>query len=425
MTAGLLTPPTARVRLKAWTAAAWGQGTQVSPVLDVMFSALRDPVPEADLALKAGQLSNDDWQSLAGLAIDLHRVGPRVWRALGNAALDGMPSDVAVRFETDARQANIRALTSKAETARVVRTLNQVGIEPCLLKGWALEEDLSGAIGQRVMHDLDLMIKGHELPAAAEVLQKLGYRCALTRAYSAPHALESFTRFAHHIIFFRPASETLIELHVRPFRNEHLLPLATLRTEPRVMKVSGSTVAYRVPTLAWNFVYLALHGYVHRWERAKWLVDFPPLLRRLSGSDWQWIHQQAKNLAIERTLGIALALSRDFLEADIPGPARPLLDKADGSFPASACRRELLATEPYSDRPTLRRWLESHVVNLSASPRFSVIGASFRTLIVRESDVLSSDLASRFRFLHYLYAVLHIPQRIGQRVLRRILRHGA
>ena len=422
MTTGLLASSLGRGRSRTRTAATSGQGAPLLPALDVMFCALRHAA--ADLACKAGKLGSEDWDALARLAIDLHRVGPRVWQPLKTAAPHLVPSPVADRFETDARRAHIQALVSMAETARVVRGLNRIGIEPCLLKGWALEQDLFGEIGRRVTRDLDLMVTGRELPDAAAALQEMGYSCALTEAFRERQALDSFTRFAHHIVFFRPKCETMIELHVRPFRNQHLLPLSTLETEPRETTAPGGAAHFRVPTWRWNFVYLALHGYVHRWERAKWLVDIPPVLDLLSGADWQWIHQLARRLAIERALGIALVLSRDFLEAEIPEPAKPLLESADGSYRAAACRRELVATEPYSDRPTLRRWLESHAVHMSASPRLAVIGASIETLIVRESDVLPSRLANRHRSLQYLFAALHIPRRLGRRVWRRILGHG-
>jgi hypothetical protein len=394
---------------------------QLLPALDVLFCSLRDPVPHADLAAKSIELGPDDWHSLADLAIDLHRVGPKVWSSLETAAHDTVPPDVAARFKVEAREAKIRTLTSKAETARVLRAFNGAGIEPCLLKGWALEEALFGDIGQRVTYDVDVMVKEHELPAASKLLQDLGYSCTLPEDYITKQALNSFIRFAHHVVFFRPASQTVIELHVRPFRNRHVLPLADFETESCSLSVRDETAAYRVPSPPCNFVYLALHGYMHRWERAKWLIDIPPLMRNLASSDWQWIQRQAKDLAVEKTIGIALALSQDLLKADIPGPARALLDKANGSYLASACRRELLAEEPYSDGPKLGRWLEGHVISLCVSSRLAVLGAAIQILIVRESDVLTSELADRFRLLQYLFAALCIPKRVGQRLLRRFL----
>jgi len=364
-------------------------------------------------------LNGDDWQALADLAISHHRVGPKVWAALKAAARDSVPSDVAARFEAESRRAAIYALASKAETARVVSALNRLGITPCILKGWALEEDLFGRLGRRVTRDIDLMISDQDLPAASEALQGLGYSCALTKAYNTRDAIDSFLRFSHQLVFYRPTSQTMVELHLRPFRNRHLYARADLQTEVRESEICDVTVQYEVPTLSANFVYLALHGYSHRWKRAKWLVDIPPLLGRLSSSDWQLIRQQARDLAIERTLGVSLVLSRDLLKTDIPGPAQALLAQADGSYRAAACRRELLATEPHLDRPTVRRWLDSHIVNLFPSSRLPVIGAALQTLVVRESDVLPSRLANRYQVLHYLSAALNVPKRLGRRVLRR------
>jgi len=389
--------------------------------MEVLFCALCEPVPQADLASKASRLGDTDWLLLADLAIDLHRVGPRVWRALESAARQAVPADVAARLEAEARRAALHALAAKGETARVAGALNRAGIKPTLLKGWALEEDLFGEIGQRVTRDLDLLVRAEELPVAAEILRNAGYSCDLTEKNRSRQYLSSFTRFSHQIVFFRPQSQILIELHVRPFRNEYLFPANTLETERRILKTTDGEVQFQVPTSRWNFVYLALHGFNHRWERAKWLVDIPPLLRRLSISDWRWVGEQAERFAIERALGVALVLLRDSLLVEIPAPAQALLYRAESSYLTGACRRELLATEPYTGRPTLARWLESHAINVGASPRLAVVGASARSLIVREADVLPSELASRFPALHYLSAFRHIPHRVGQRLLRHRL----
>jgi hypothetical protein len=281
-----------------------------------------------------------------------------------------------------------------------------------------LEEDLSGEPGQRVVRDIDVMIKYDELTAATQVLQELGYSSPSTEVLGSLDALNSFLRFAHHIVFFRPQSQTMVELHLRPFRNRHLYSWEDLETEMRTSEICGSVVRYRIPTLPSNFVYLALHGYSHRWKRAKWLLDIPPLLKRLSQADWQRVHRQARDLAISRALGISLLLSRDVLKASMPETAQDLVARAERSYLSAACRRELLATEP--DHRTLRRWLDSHIVNLTASPRLVVIGASLETLIVRESDVLPSTLASRLQFLHYASAVSNIPKRLSHRVFRRL-----
>jgi hypothetical protein len=195
---------------------------QLPPSLDVLFCALQDPVPLAQLVEKARELSGSEWQRLAVLAIHHHRVGPRVWKALKELENSIVPADVAERLATEAQQATIGALVSKAETARVITALNQMKIEPCLLKGWALEEDLSGEPGQRVVRDIDVMIKYDELTAATQVLQELGYSSPSTEVLGSLDALNSFLRFAHHIVFFRPQSQTMVELHLRPFRNRHL-----------------------------------------------------------------------------------------------------------------------------------------------------------------------------------------------------------
>jgi hypothetical protein len=394
-------------------------GTPLTPVQDVLFCALRQPTPTAELAAKAGKLSDDDWRRLADFAIERHGVGARVWGNLKLIENETIPAEVIARFEAGTRSAAIHALASKAETGRVVAALNQAGIEPCLLKGWVLEDDLSGDFRRRETRDLDLLIEEEALNEALEVLIQLDYVCSHQEICEVNGAIESFLSFSHHVVFFRYYSQMMLELHIRPLRNKYLLPLDTLETETRDFKIADRSVRLRVPTIRWNFVYLALHGYCHRWQHAKWLVDMPRVVRRLSDSDWQWVHDIAKTLAIERSLGVALVLSRDLLHEKIPDQAQLLLAKAEGSYLASACCQELLDME--SNGPTLRRWFGGQVVTFSASPRLAVVWATLRTLIVRESDVVTSRAAQKFGFLHYVSALGHMPFRIGRRLFRRFV----
>ena len=68
---------------------------QLSGAVGVLFCALCDPLSREELASRVSTLDHSEWEALTKLAIERHRVGPRVWAALKAAALDVVPPDIA------------------------------------------------------------------------------------------------------------------------------------------------------------------------------------------------------------------------------------------------------------------------------------------------------------------------------------------
>ena len=388
------------------------KSTLTPPEIDALFCALRQPPRAEELTSKLEALSEVEWRSLASQAIDLHRVGPRFWHTAKSIVSQAAPTDAVQRFKQDARQSAVRALTLKTESAKVIAAFNRIGVEPCVLKGWPLAEEVGQSIGHRVMRDIDLLIDGADMVRAFDRLQELGYHCQLDRAFMSRPGLDNYLRFSHHIVFVKPDSDLMVELHARPLRNPHLLPVEELQTKRITLALGHDTLRYRVPEKPNNFVYLALHGYSHAWARAKWLLDIAPLIAVLSPADWRNVQEQSCRLGVERTVGVALVLAQDILHLPIPEPARTLALKARNTHAAAACQRYLLATDGSASGATLRRWLEFHLVSFSTSARWPVVVRSIESLVVRERDILASDLAHRFPLLQYANAVLHLPWRI-------------
>ena len=388
-------------------------------VMDVLFHALRDPVPYDELSGKVRELRHEDWQVLATMAIDRHRVGPRVWSSLKSAAQDQVPADFAARMEADTLEASLRGLKLKRETAKIVGTLNARGIRPCLLKGWPLEEALFGQIGQRVMHDLDLMISPQEVSTACAIMKDLGYVALSSNAEKNP---EGFLKFMHHLVFLNTIEDVVVEIHTRLFRNERIFPISLAKMTVVNAKIGHKQLSYSTLSQQSNFLYLVVHGYLHGWERAKWLIDLPPLWCRMSKGPWLDVQATTKHLGLERVLGVALVLCRKFLKAEIPEDVWPSIRNIEQSFIVSACRRGLLSKQTFQQSPTLARWLDRRILEFRATSDLRAVVPFITAQIVRESDVSSSELARRFAFIHYVRAALHFPERIGRHVLRTVVR---
>jgi len=385
-----------------------------SPPLRIMFTCLKTPVPREQLQKLADNLQTPGWDEVARLAIDRHRVGPRVWSHLKAATGAAMPPGPKARFDADARQTAQRAMALMAQTARVIGALNQVSIEPVLLKGWSLEEDLFGSIARRVMSDIDLMVPSADLPNAATALRRLGYRCEKENLFASKNRLDFYLRFEGDVTFHLDRPAIKLELHARPFQNAQLLPTGTLQLKPKTITMSGSTARYQSLDDPSCFLYLALHGYSHRWERAKWLCDIPPLLQRMTNLDWQTILIQAKALKVEGAAGTALVLANKFLETPIPPIAQPLLEKAEGRIGTNIAMRHIVSADMQKQRLPLRNWLEAHAVYFGASRRPRAILQAIKMRLVIPSDIANSGLPDRLLFLHYPLSLLKWPWRIAR-----------
>ena len=389
-----------------------------------LILVLRDPPAREALRSHTRDFDREEWQRLAALAITRHRVGPLVGRTLATTIPERVPADVAAEFKAEARRAGMHALVLKAESARVVSALNRHGIEPVLFKGWCLEEALGRPIGERVAKDIDILVAPGELKTASEVLRALGYAIAEPAIPRSDTGLAAFLAVNKQFEFYNARLNVQIELHVRPFQVPGLLPAQSLCTESRILHGGARAARYRVLARESCFLFLALHGYMHGWERAKWLVDLPPLLRSLAPDEWTRISALARQLGVERAVGVGLVLARDLLGAAIPPAATHFLEAAQNASVTRICRRRLLAPHDAYERPGLRLGLESDLVMMTASRRPRAIASALGIRLVQTTDIAAWSIPDLPRWLYYALAALHLLRRAGRRLRRDILHRG-
>ena len=381
----------------------------------LMFAALQDPVPVEKLISLAQGLQKGEWRELTDLAINLHRVAPHVWSSLRNHVREMMPPETVELFEDNSRKTAMRALSFKAETARIVNLLNRVGIKPILIKGWTLEEDLFGSTSRRMMYDMDLMVSQEEMPQVASELKAAGYHCQFETVFGSSKRLEFFFRFQKDVTFVLPDLNIILEVHVRLNQFTDLLPLADLEHRPNSMVIEDTTAHYHTLTDSSCFLYLALHGSGHRWSRAKWLRDIPPLIHRMTNEDWHHVLRVSRAYSIEQAIGTALVLARDLLDEPIPAVASPLLEKADGAFATTICFRYILAPDDNKRRLPYQHWFFAAVTNLALSSKTRFRLKAVVRRLVQTQDIEKTKLSDRFLFLLYLVS----PFKLFLRTVRR------
>ena len=362
--------------------------SRLSPAQRALFCLLGPP----DLRTSAQEaleiLRREDWEQLAHLALSRHRIGPIVWSSLKDQPLDALEgaANISQQFAAISLRTLRDTLFAQAETVRIASALNDVGIEPICLKGWPLELQLTGTVGRRTFRDLDLMVEQNDMMSAIRSLVDLGYDSRELGDLTSQRRLSFWLNLVKHVELTDRKTGFVVELHARPFANPRLLP----RSE---------------------FTFEKVHGFLHRWERLKWLIDLPPLVASLSETDWQLVRERAARLRLSRPIGTGLALASRLLGMKIPQPAQPLVRGMAIRLFCDICIREILA-----ERDPRRTWrsFSSIAGQLAAEHAVSsdtkTFLASFKPKLVSKQALKSSSgMSDDLLYTLYFTRPLSLP----------------
>ena len=359
-------------------------------------------------------LRQEDWAQLAHLALSRHRIGPIVWNALKDQPLDELDgaANISQQFAAISLRTLRDTLFAQSETVRIASALNSVGIVPICLKGWPLELQLTGTVGRRTFRDLDLMVEQNDMMSAIRSLVDLGYDSRELGDLTSQRRLSFWLNLVKHVELTDRNTGFVVELHARPFANPRLLP----RSEFTLQKFSLNNGVFAehqlsIPDPISNLLYLSVHGFLHRWERLKWLIDLPPLVASLSEADWQLVRERAARLRLSRPIGTGLMLANTLLGMKIPQPAQPLVrGMAIGLF-CNICIREMLA-----ERDPRRTWrsFSSIAGQLAAEHAVSsdtkTFIASFKPKLVSKKALKSSSgMSDDLLYTLYFTRPLSLP----------------
>lgn len=308
------------------------------PTIALLLALCNTDRREAAQAHIAGLLAQSiDWPRLSELAA-LHGVVGLVRHTL--AALDAascVPDPSWRAMDRAAAQIAFDGMVQQRQLAGVVAALHNAGIEPLLLKGYALADLVYPDPLARPSADLDVLVRPDQVAPAWQALADMG--CTLPDAAVVDVQLAN----AYDLPVILPAMAgraTLLELHwhLAP-RSLFALDLDLWRARAERFQVAGQ------PALRFSpedmLLHLALHMRKHRYVGLRWLCDVAELLRRLGAAhasrplDWQYIIGGARAAGLTVLLYTSLALARRLLAAPVEPELLAALEPA-------AWRRSLL-----------------------------------------------------------------------------------
>ena len=270
-------------------------------------------------------LIDADWERLLALALQ-HGVAPVVYSRLKERGLI-LPSRIADELRQIYLASAARNMHLFHELGEILRALQAAGVPVIPLKGACLAEAVYGNIALRPMDDVDLLVKPGHIAEALGILRLLGYL--------PDHPFDPIAEQAigpHMPPISAPGGVT-VELHwtiVYPgyharFGNEDLEGLWS-RVTPAT--IGGVSVLMFSPTDL--LLHVCMHvSAQHRFDDMglRAFLDMAQVCRRHGDAiDWKAFAARSNEWGIANGVRLALQLSREWTDLDLPSYVLPALD---------------------------------------------------------------------------------------------------
>jgi hypothetical protein len=256
---------------------------------------------------------NADWMAMLDLAnrsLATAQLGAAV---MGERTADHVPDDVRA-FLHDVQSRNRernRRLIEQLKDA--LRALNVVGIEPVLLKGIALWASRPDEAFDRILADLDLLVRGDEVEPAINALRDAGF--VLTARYPGNDV---------HVVAELGRSEDvgLIDLHQRPPGPPGLAEIDNLAAYCTPISIDGLRASCPVPAV--QIFFLVLHDQLHDgdyWRGGfdlRHLVDIAYMSKAPQSVDWDLLERLCCTGLVRNALESQLIAAERIAGAIIP-----------------------------------------------------------------------------------------------------------
>jgi len=307
-----------------------------------------------------------------------HRLFP-----LAPALLPLLEEGERERWKKAIRLGSVKTLGFVSRLLEIIAALKPEGIEVMPLKGPVLAQALYGDLSQRHMRDLDLLVTSGDMQKALEVLQTLGYVLKFPEKELTARQWRIYFRHQYDVGLVHREQGIMLELHTRIAYPGLLGGLENLITdEPETIEIAGRAV--RSMSKEGTFLYLAVHGAHHLFFRLFWLRDLAEALNRWE-LDHAWILQSARQMGIERMLGVGLRLARSFYGNSIPAEYQSLLEENVTILNKmeKRCRRAILNPRFYGWRSRINVFRFYMTLKPDRKHRWSTLTALFHRWYIR------------------------------------------
>jgi hypothetical protein len=210
-----------------------------------------------------------------------------------------------------------------AELIRIMKLLEDNGIEALAFKGPTLAQMAYGNITLRQYCDLDMLTKKNDIYKIDSLLKAYGYERLLTLTSVQE---EIWIKFAHDLGLIHSKKDVHFEMHWSFLDEDYPMQvdLDNFWEETQEVKLNGhSLTTFSNENL---LVYLCIHGSKHLWERIEWIKDIDMLIRK-DNIDWEKVIEKSKGTGFEKMIYLGFSLSTLLLDTPLPNAIQNEIQK--------------------------------------------------------------------------------------------------
>ncbi len=210
------------------------------------------------------------------------------------------------------------SLLLTGELVRLLKLLNDNGINAVPYKGPAIAVKLYGHLALRQFCDVDILVRKSDVWEATRLIQAQGFEPNVL----IPEAMRAaFLRQDYVQMFHRDAGRTLVELHWGIAPRFFAVPFDAGAVWPRLepMPLQGATVFMPCPEDL--LLMLCVHGARHSWDKLEGVCGIAELLRRTPDLDWARVWQRSREMHCRRMVVFGLLLAHGLFDVPLPPEA--------------------------------------------------------------------------------------------------------
>jgi hypothetical protein len=260
-----------------------------------------------------------EWEALLRLA-DRHGTSSLLYQNLSR--LSGMVPAAVLASLVQRYERNVhKSLFLARELIRILDCLDTIGVDVMPYKGVVLSEVYYGDMALRQSGDMDLFVRKHDVARIKSAVTELGY----TPRVPIPEGAEAhYIASGYECTFDSSAGQNLLELQWALQPRFYAVDYDMDGLFERAVNVTVAGRDVKTPSPEDLLLVLSVHAAKHVWGRLIWLCDIAQIVK-LDSVNWDWVQARAREVGIERILGITLLFANRFLAAAIPEPVRTSL----------------------------------------------------------------------------------------------------
>jgi len=299
---------------------------RMTPDIQLLINCCKIKPTASDIEQIRLHLSRFETQQLSKIVTLAHNHGifPLFYLALQTHASDLLTSESLTELKQQNMIVVMNDMRMTTELIRIMRLLEENGIDALVFKGPTLTQLAYEDIGLRQFGDLDILIDERDTYTAGKVMSENGHKPEIPIKYLQNH---TYLKIAKDFSLVSELGSVLTELHWRLFEKKFNI-YTPERSKDEFQNVKINDFSIKTLPTELLLVYLCLHGSKHAWERIIWICDIDRLLRS-SRIDWEKAIAIAEESHSNRSFYLGLNLCCSLLHTPLPDAINRKMGKYD------------------------------------------------------------------------------------------------